>query len=74
MYLATRSAYLFAKNSIPSQMTDRYLAMMDNYYNLISEFPETRHLREVEQMRNEARTHIEAHTSGETVTETNTTL
>ncbi len=72
MYLATRSAYLFAKNSVPSQMTDRYLAMMDNYYNLISEFPETRHLREVEQMRDEARDHIEAHTAGDTATETET--
>jgi len=40
--------------------------MMDNYYNLISEFPETRHLRDVEQMRDEARGHIDAH-SGETV-------
>ena len=65
MYLATRSAYLFARNSVASQMTDRYMSMMDNYYNLISEFPETRHLREVEQMRDEAREHIEAATSGQ---------
>jgi outer membrane protein assembly factor BamD len=65
MYLATRSAYLFARNSVESQMTDRYMSMMDNYYNLISEFPETRHLREVEQMRDEAREHIGAATSGE---------
>ncbi len=63
MYLATRSAYLYAKNSVPGQMTNRYLSMMDNYYNLISEFPETRHLREVEQMRDEAQAHIQARTS-----------
>ena len=69
MYLATRSAWLFAKNSIAGQMTDRYLSMMDNYYNLISEFPGTRHLREVEQMRDEARAHIEASTSGRAETE-----
>ena len=78
MYLVTRSAYLFAKNSVPSQMTDRYMSMMDNYYNLISEFPETRHLREVEAMRDEARAHIEAHTSSEeqsqSSTNTSTTL
>ncbi len=65
MYLATRSAYLFARNSVPSQMTDRYLAMMDNYYNLISEYPETRYLREVERMGDEARSHIEVHTSAD---------
>jgi outer membrane protein assembly factor BamD len=68
MYLATRSAYLFARNSIPSQMTDRYMSMMDNYYNLISEYPETRHKREVEQMRDEASAHIEASTSQEAQT------
>ncbi len=74
MYLATRSAYEFARNSVPAQMTDRYLSMMDNYYNLISEFPETRHLREVEQMRDEAREHIEAATSGRAaITDTNDT-
>ncbi len=53
-------------------MTDRYMSMMDNYYNLISEYPETRHLREVEQMRDEARAHIEAQTS-QTTSETSTT-
>jgi len=60
MYLATRSSWMLARNSIPGLMTDRYMSMMDNYYNLISEFPETRHLREVEQMRDEARKHIDA--------------
>jgi outer membrane protein assembly factor BamD len=60
MYLATRSAWMLARNSVPGLMTDRYMSMMDNYYNLISEFPETRHLREVEQMRDEARKHIDA--------------
>ncbi len=66
MYLAT---YLYARNSVASQMTNRYLSMMDNYYNLISEFPETRHLREVEHMRDEARAHIEASTSVQNATE-----
>ncbi len=69
MYLATRSAYLYAKNSVPGQMTNRYLSMMDNYYNLISEFPETRHLREVEQMRDEAQSHIQASTSTQNASE-----
>ncbi len=66
MYLATRSAYLYAKNSVASQMTDRYLSMMDNYYDLISEFPETEHLRDAEKMRDEAREHIAKHTAENT--------
>ncbi len=69
MYLATRSAYLYARNSVASQMTNRYLSMMDNYYNLISEFPETRHLREVEQMRDEAQANIQASTSEQNAAE-----
>lgn len=62
MYLATRSAYLFAKNSVASQMTDRYMNMMDNYYNLISEYPGTSRLKEVEKMRDEAMAHIAKNT------------
>jgi outer membrane protein assembly factor BamD len=65
MYLATKSAYLFAKNSVASQMTDRYLNMMDNYYNLISEYPGTSHLKEIEKMRDEAMEHISKHTKEE---------
>ena len=73
MYLATLSAYEYARNSVPSQQTDRYLSMMDNYYNLISEYPETKHLRDVERMRDVARAHIEASTSGQTTTTTENT-
>jgi outer membrane protein assembly factor BamD len=69
MYLATKSAYLFAKNSVAGQMTDRYLKMMDNYYNLVSEYPATTHLKEVEKMRDEAMDHISKHTKEETVPE-----
>jgi outer membrane protein assembly factor BamD len=70
MYLATRSAYLFAKNSIFSMQTDRYMSMMDNYYNLISEYPGTKHLREVEKMQEEASTHITKYTTEDTATTT----
>ncbi|MDR0907713.1 MAG: outer membrane protein assembly factor BamD [Rikenellaceae bacterium] len=71
MYLATKSSYLFAKNSVASQMTDRYLDMMDDYYNLISEFPATAHLREVEKMRDEATEHISKHTQQDEITPQN---
>jgi outer membrane protein assembly factor BamD len=70
MYLATKSAYLFAKNSVFSQQTDRYMSMMDNYFNLISEYPGTEHLKEVEKMRDEATTHIDKYTKEDTATTT----
>ncbi|MDR2891192.1 MAG: outer membrane protein assembly factor BamD [Alistipes sp.] len=70
MYLATRSAYLFARNSVASQMTDRYMSMMDNYYNLISEFPETEHLDEVKKMSEEALEYITEQTKETTTTQT----
>lgn len=62
LYLATRASYLLARNSITSLQTDRYLSMMDGYYNLVAEFPQTRFLRDAERMRDEARQHIDAHT------------
>lgn len=70
MYLSTKSAYLFAKNSVFSQQTDRYMNMMDNYYNLISEYPGTEHLKEVEKMRDEAMAHIDTYTADKTETTT----
>jgi outer membrane protein assembly factor BamD len=71
MYLSTKSAYLFAKHSVASQMTDRYLSMMDNYYNLVSEYPTTSHLKEVGKMRDEAMEHISKHTKEEITTPQN---
>lgn len=61
MYLAAKSAYLLAKNSVSSLQPDRYMAMMDHYYDLISEFPETEHLKEIERMHTEAKNYIEKH-------------
>ncbi len=68
MYLATKSGYLFARNSVASQTTDRYMSMMDSYYNLISEYPGTAHLKEVEKMHAEAAEHIAKHTKNEATT------
>lgn len=61
MYLVTKSAYQLAKNSVASRMTDRYMSMMDYYYNYISDFPETEHRREVERMYEEAKKYLEKH-------------
>jgi len=62
MYLATRSAWLFAKNSVTSQQTDRYLSMMDNYLNLVSQYPESEYIDEVRKMADEAQKYIDENT------------
>jgi len=50
LYLITKSCYLLADNSITSLQRSRYLDMVDAYYNLISEFPDTKYLKEVTRM------------------------
>lgn len=50
LYLLTKASYLLAENSIENLQRSRYLDMMDAYYNLASEFPESKHLKEVTKM------------------------
>jgi outer membrane protein assembly factor BamD len=46
LFLLTRSAYLYAINSIEAMQHTRYLDMVDYYYNLISEYPATKYMKE----------------------------
>ena len=50
MYLLTKASFILADNSVESLQRGRYLDMIDNYYNLISDYPETRYLKEVRDM------------------------
>lgn len=61
LYLTTKSGYLLAKNSIPSMQRDRFLDMMDAYYNFASEFPESKYIRELNRMQAEAKNFIARH-------------
>lgn len=58
MYLITKSGYELASKSIVSLRRDRYLDMMDYYYNYISEFPEGRYRKELEKMQNKAKEYL----------------
>ena len=55
LYLTVKSHYELASNSIVSLQTDRYLNMIDSYYTFISEFPESRHRRELDRLHKIAR-------------------
>lgn len=54
MYLIVSSSYELAHNSIASKQADRYLAMMDSYVTFKFEYPESKHLRELERYAREA--------------------
>ena len=41
MYYIAMSAYKFALNSVSERQPERYLVFMDEYYNFISEYPES---------------------------------
>lgn len=60
MYLIVSSNYKLAHNSIESKQADRYLTMLDSYYTFKYEFPESKHLRELERMEREAKAYQEA--------------
>lgn len=59
MYYMTVSAYRLASNSVESKQLDRYLAMLDNYYSFLAEYPESKRLKELERMAKDARNFID---------------
>lgn len=51
MYLICKSWYAYAEGSIEGRQLDRYLKMMDSYYNYKTEYPgETKYDKELAQM------------------------
>lgn len=55
MYYTTVSAYRLASNSIESKQVDRYLATLDYYYSFISEYPESKRRKELENIAEHSR-------------------
>ena len=55
MYLIVESGYRLASNSIAEKQVDRYLSMLDSYLSFKEEFPESKHMKEVERMGQHAR-------------------
>ena len=55
MYLIVASGYKLAHNSIESKQADRYLSMLDSYYTFKYEFPESKHMKELDRYAKEAK-------------------
>lgn len=60
MYLISKSWYNYAKNSVPQRKLDRYMRMIDSYYNFVSEYPEsTDYLKDLEEMFADAKAYVD---------------
>ena len=53
------ASYRFASNSVAEKQTDRYLAMLDSYLSFKEEFPESKHIKEVDRMAQHARDYLD---------------
>jgi len=58
MYLIVKSSHELAKNSIESLQRDRYMNMLDSYYSFVAEFPESKHVKELTRMQEDAKRFI----------------
>lgn len=59
MYYIVVSNYRLAHNSVIEKQADRYLALLDSYYSFIEEFPESKHVKELNRYFNEAKDYID---------------
>ena len=48
LYYTAMAAYKYAFNSVPSKQRERYLVFVDDYFNIVSEYPESKHIKELE--------------------------
>lgn len=48
LYFTAMAAYKYALNSVPEKQRERYMTFMDDYYNFVSEFPESKHKSELD--------------------------
>ena len=50
LYYTAMAAYKYAFNSVASKQRERYLVFVDDYFNFISEYPESKYARELENL------------------------
>jgi len=52
LYMILQASYLLADNSVPEKRRERFQNTVDEYYNLIGEYPETKYLKEAQKIYN----------------------
>lgn len=48
LYYTAMSAYKYAQNSVEEKQRERYMAFLDDYYNFVSEYPQSKHKAELD--------------------------
>ena len=56
--LILKSKYQEAQNSVPEKREDRFRDVIDEYYSFANNFPESKNLKEAENIYNVARRHV----------------
>lgn len=56
LFYTAMSAYKYAEKSIPSKQKERYLIFVDDYFNMVSEYPESRYRKELDGLYAKAQT------------------
>ena len=70
LYYTALSAYKYAEKSIPSKQRERYLTFVDDYFNIVSEYPECKWRKELDGLYDKAQKYIgNLATAGDTATE-----
>lgn len=72
LYLICKSWYNYAKNSIEARKLDRYMKMVDSYYNFVSEYPESNQfIKELDKMFTYSRDYVEQNKDATMILEKN---
>ena len=58
LYYIVAANFRYASNSVPAKQRERFLALADEYYNFISEFPDSKYRKEVEEMFTKSQTYL----------------
>jgi outer membrane protein assembly factor BamD len=53
-FLMLKASYIYAKKSVRKMQPERYIATIDEYYNFVSEYPDSKYKIEAETMYNES--------------------
>ena len=50
LYYTAMASYKYAHNSVEDKQKDRFLNFIDDYYNFISEYPESKYRKELDNL------------------------
>jgi outer membrane protein assembly factor BamD len=60
-FLMLKASYIYAKKSVRKMQPERYIAAIDEYYNFISEYPDSNYKNEAEAIYNESLQFTQGH-------------